>query len=868
MTDAKAMQIAFLPSVLLVLFLSSPGWCQNELIRLTVSSPDEDGLVSAGEPAMVIAQVQNLSEMTLDSTLHWRVNTMAFEPPKLQPQAVVLTPGESKRLTCQVSVPVAGFAEVEASLLHRGETFVAQVRLGNAPERITSPLTQEEDFDDFWRDALAELSEVDPEFEVTPRPERNGTKVDVYEISMRSLGGARVSGWLEVPRTSGPYPVVIRLPGYGQAMQPVDLWDDIMVFSFNPRGHGRSTQDIPGEPQDYWTRGLDDKQDYFYKGAILDCVRAVDYIDAQDVADRERIAVWGGSQGGGLALAVAGLDNRITFCAADVPFLCDWVNYFQLTSWPEMDAWIEASPQRTWPATLKTLSYFDVLNLASRIQCRTLMSVGLQDQVCPPETSFAAYNRIPAAKSFKLYKDAGHKLGERHAEWIGQQLRHELGAADDLVMSDDWPQWLGPTRAPIWRATGIMPEFPEGGPPLRWKQPLGSGYSGPAVAGGRVFVMEQIASENAGPNAPQPNANNNADNMPDESISGREQVICFRELDGEVLWKHSYACRYPSATRYATGPRCTPTVDGEYVYTLGDTGQLLCLHVRDGQVAWSHDLPEKFGVDVPEWGFASHPLVDGELLICMVGGDGTTCVAFDKRTGEVRWRGLSAQSPGYCPPAIHQLSGERHLVVWHSDAVEGLNPQTGEVYWSVAFKSTYGMSIGAPQTDGQLMYAMCFNRKSALIRIHDDGRGASIEWEGDSERGIDGVLNTAILDNGYVYGCGRSGRYSCVALATGKKLWSTFAMSKGERNSAWGNVFTIRHQDRYFHANDQGDLILAKMSPAGFEEISRAHLIEPSQDVSGRVLVWSHPAFANRSIYLRNDNEIRCYSLAEQWPLP
>ncbi len=433
-------------------------------------------------------------------------------------------------------------------------------------------------------------------------------------------------------------------------------------------------------------------------------------------------------------------------------------------------------------------------------------------------------------------------------------------------LADDWPQWLGPQRLPVWNEDGIIDAFPESGPPLRWKAELGGGYSGPAVADGRVFVMDRATASDDLQSGKllqddEPPSNQN---FVRRLLLGRERVLCFRASDGKQLWSHEYDCPYTSVAIYAIGPRCTPTVDGDRVYTLGAEGNLVCLRVKDGSVVWRRDFVTEFGLDVPEWGIAAHPLIDGERLICMVGGDGTTCVAFDKRTGKEIWRALSARQPGYCPPVIYEFAGLRQLITWDSDAVSALNPADGEVYWRVPFEATFAMAIGGPQREGNSLFVMAFNRKSAMIQVSADGRSAEIMWQGDSKRGIDGVLNTAVIRDGYVYGCGNGGRYVCAELKTGKRIWSTFAPSTGKRPASWANVFTIRHGERYFLANDLGDLIIAKMTPDGYEELSRTHLIDPTHVVGNRTLVWSHPAFANRSVYLRKDKEIRCYSLASR----
>ena len=435
-------------------------------------------------------------------------------------------------------------------------------------------------------------------------------------------------------------------------------------------------------------------------------------------------------------------------------------------------------------------------------------------------------------------------------------------------LADDWPQWLGPHRMPVWKEEGVIDEFPKQGPPLRWKVELGGGYSGPAVANARVFVMDRLAPTDdldSGPLAHEGQPPSNP-NFVRRLLPGKERVLCFRESDGRQLWEHEYDCSYSSVAIYAIGPRCTPTVDGDRVYTLGAEGHLTCLQVVDGAVVWKRNLVEDYSFEVPEWGIAAHPLVDGDQLICMVGGNGTTCVAFDKGTGEETWRALSAKQPGYCPPMIYELGGLRQLVIWDSDAVSGLDPKDGEVYWSVPFAATYAMAIGAPQCEGNSLFVMAFNRKSAMIRVGTDGRSAKIIWQGGAKQGIDGVLNTAVVRDGYIYGCGNGGRYTCAELKTGKRLWSTFLPSTGKRPAPWANVFTVAHQDRFFLANDLGDLVIANLSPQGYQELSRAHLIDPTHAVGNRTLVWSHPAFANRSVYLRNDNELRCYSLANVAP--
>jgi outer membrane protein assembly factor BamB len=439
-----------------------------------------------------------------------------------------------------------------------------------------------------------------------------------------------------------------------------------------------------------------------------------------------------------------------------------------------------------------------------------------------------------------------------------------LCAIPALGQAADWSQWLGAKRDANWNETGIIESFPEGGPALRWKAKLGGGYSGPSVANGKVFVMDRLANPIKSGKAkflhdgPPPNNINFVRKL----LPGVERVVCLNENDGDVAWVHEWDCDYTTVAAYAIGPRVTPTVDGNRVYALGAEGNLFCLKTQNGKVIWSRDFKIDYGLKIPEWGTSSHPLIDGDQLICVVGGDGSTVVSFDKKTGRENWKALSGTQPGYCPPVIHTLGGKRQLLIWHSDAVEALNPTNGNVYWSVPIKPTYAMSIGQPVVSGNRVFVMSFNRVSACIEVEDGGESAKIAWKGTTRRGIAGVHNTAHIVDGHIYACGPGGKYICARLSDGEQLWTSFGASQGDRPASWGNIFTVKQGDRYFLVNDFGELIIANLKPSGYEEISRAKLIEPTHNVSGRMLVWSHPAFANRSVYLRNDNEIRCYSLA------
>ena len=426
--------------------------------------------------------------------------------------------------------------------------------------------------------------------------------------------------------------------------------------------------------------------------------------------------------------------------------------------------------------------------------------------------------------------------------------------APAAVLADDWPQWLGPQRDGVWRETGILERFPEGGPTVRWRTPIGSGYAGPAVANGRVVVMDRRLRQGTA----------NPENAFDRgSIPGTERVLCLRESDGAVLWTHEYDCAY--TVSYAAGPRCTPLVDGNRVFTLGAEGHLLCLDIEGGKVIWAKDFKADYGAKTPTWGFAGHPLLDGNRLICLVGGEGGVAVAFDKDSGAEVWRALTAKEPGYAPPTMIEHAGRRELIIWHPESVNALEPETGRLRWSVPFESRAGLSVSTPRLSGDRLFITTFYNGSLLLRLTPGAPEVLWRSKKASEKDtteLHSIIPTPFIEDGHIYGVCSYGQLRCLQLATGERVWETLAATTPEQPTRWANAFLIKHANRFFLFNERGELIIARLSPRGYEEISRARLLEPTNRDPGRLVLWSHPAFANRSVYARNDRELVCVSLA------
>jgi outer membrane protein assembly factor BamB len=434
------------------------------------------------------------------------------------------------------------------------------------------------------------------------------------------------------------------------------------------------------------------------------------------------------------------------------------------------------------------------------------------------------------------------------------------------LTAEDWPQWLGPNRDSVWRESGIVKKFPTNGPPILWRVSIGAGYSGPVVAKGRVYLTDRQLAEGV---------SNPADAFARGIINGSERVLCFNESDGKLIWKHEYDCPYTMS--YPAGPRVAPLVSEGKVFTLGAEGNLFCLEADTGKVLWSRDFKKDFNLKTPLWGFAGHPLLDGNRLICLAGGEGTTAVAFDKANGKELWRALSAKEPGYSSPMLCEFGGKRQVIIWHPESANGLNPETGAVYWSQPFVSRSGMTIATPRLVGNRLFFTTFYSGSLMLSASTSGSAQGAEgtnsrptvlWQTQkpSEKDttyLNAVMCTPFLEDGYIYGVCSYGQLRCLKVDSGERVWETFQATTTGEPVRWANAFIVKNGGRFFLFNENGDLIIGKLDPEGYQELSRAHLLEPTNTAAGRNVLWSHPAYANRHIYARNDKELICADLAE-----
>ena len=430
-----------------------------------------------------------------------------------------------------------------------------------------------------------------------------------------------------------------------------------------------------------------------------------------------------------------------------------------------------------------------------------------------------------------------------------------LASLQSHSAGQDWPQWNGPNRDGRLTASTKASDIPKAGIPLLWKQPVGYGYAGPVVANGRVFVADYQLGSGKMTNNPGTR----------DRLEGKERIVCLDAKSGKPIWTHAYDRKY--ALSYPGGPRAAPVVVDGTVIALGAEGDLICLSVETGKVLWQHQLADEFKPEKPIWGQAAVPLPIGDQLICLAGGEGSLVVSLDRKTGKELWRGLSGNEIGYCPPKLINHSGVEQLLIWDPLQLSSLNPKTGAVYWQQPVKPDYGMSVAPPILEGDKLF-VSGEGISVMFQLSSNPPQAKELWRGEAKTSL-GLSNTnAIFDSGYIYGADfQSGALICVRATDGVRMWQTALPTMNidrERGASNGSAYLIKADGPdgfYYILSETGDFISARLTPQGYKETGRFHAIDPTNMGSGRKALWTFPAIADQCLFVRNDQEIRCYQL-------
>lgn len=421
------------------------------------------------------------------------------------------------------------------------------------------------------------------------------------------------------------------------------------------------------------------------------------------------------------------------------------------------------------------------------------------------------------------------------------------GALPAATAGTDWPQWRGQKRDGVWKEQGLIRKFAGPQIKIRWRAPVSQGYSGPTVAAGRVYVTDRVVEPKS-----------------------QERVHCFAWETGRLLWSHAYDCDYRGVSS-PDGPRASVTVAGSNAYSLGSVGHLYCFDAASGKVRWNRDLQKEYGIRLPDWGIAAAPVIEGELLVVFISGkDGASLVALDKETGIERWRALNDRAT-YSAPVVIDQAGKRVLVCWTADRLVGLDPKTGKLFWEYPFPSRQTVdAVATPVVAGDRLFVSSVYEGSLMLRLRQDRLAVERIWppeeqQSNSDEGLHAMMATPLLVGGYVYGIDYHGQLRCLDARTGKRLWENTTVVP---RANWATAHCVQNGDRIWIFNERGQLIIARFSPEGYEEFSRAQLLKPTlgQLPQRGGVCWSHPAYAYQHVFVRNDEELVCASLKEERP--
>ncbi|GHT66971.1 hypothetical protein FACS189452_03800 [Bacteroidia bacterium] len=405
----------------------------NDKLTLNVRVLDRDYVYLSDELRLVIvlANVSNKNAWQVDGSLILTVTTDDYQFVQSDTVFVKIKAyaNESKYVTSSLNNPVPGFYRYTAQFVRNGKVvFEKKLNVGYDPEKIVSPIDAKPDFKAFWDNNLQELAKVAPQYKLTKQEQYSNADYNVYLVEMRSFGNEKIQGYYAQPTRAGKYPVIIEYMGYGSKPYPPHTWwNGFAYFVLSIRGQGLNE---PANHFGKWiTYGLDSKEKYYYRGAFLDVVRAIDFVCSRPEIDADKIAVRGGSQGGALSFAAAALDKRVKAAAPSIPFLSDYRDYFKIVHWPrsDFDEYMKNHPAAKWDDVYDLLTYFDIKNLAQWITCPVIMGFGVQDEVCPPHINFAAYNQVKSEKIWMAGAEFGHSTGKEYYDAAMEFFKEKLG---------------------------------------------------------------------------------------------------------------------------------------------------------------------------------------------------------------------------------------------------------------------------------------------------------------------------------------------------------------------------------------------------------------------------------------------------------
>ena len=400
----------------------------NDKLQLHVQVEDSDNVFFGDSLLRIHVCLKNKNRSKIHGIMYVKLTTDAYESVYVDSVSVAIAGKDSCSGSFEYKNPFPGFYRYSVFFCRNGHNVCEQkINVGYEPEKISSPNDARPDFKQFWQKTLKDLARVKPCYQMEVLPEYSKLDYKMYMVRMYSLGDELISGYYAQPKRKGKFPVIVEYMGYGSLpYRPTQTWDGFAHFVLSVRGQGLNLSE--NHYGTWITAGLNSKEDYYYHGAFADVIRAVDFVCSRWEIDTTRIAVRGNSQGGALTFVSAALDKRVKVAVPGIPFLSDYPDYFKIAPWPksDFDQYMKEHPENSWEHIYELLTYFDIKNLASWIQCPVFMGFGVQDNVCPPHTNFAAYNQVKCEKRWMACPQCAHSVSSAYQQASYQFIRDKL----------------------------------------------------------------------------------------------------------------------------------------------------------------------------------------------------------------------------------------------------------------------------------------------------------------------------------------------------------------------------------------------------------------------------------------------------------
>lgn len=390
------------------------------------------------------------------------------------------------------------------------------------------------------------------------------------------------------------------------------------------------------------------------------------------------------------------------------------------------------------------------------------------------------------------------------------------------VNAQDWPGWRGADRSDRSAETGLLQEWPDGGPEKLWtNSAAGLGYAGFAVVDNRLYTMGLEDAE--------------------------EFALCLDASTGEEIWRQPIGEKYENS--WGDGPRSTPTVDGDRIYFLAAAGNLACREAMTGKSVWTVNMTD-LGGSVPDWGYSESPLVDGDLVVCTPGGQQGAIAAFNKLTGEMQWQSAELTAGAhYSSLIVLESDGTKQYVQLLVNKVVGIEPESGKVLWTADFPGRIAVIPTPVNVNGDVYVTAGYNAGSRMVK---PGEGsAELLWE---DRKVKNHHGGMILVEGHLYGHSDSVGFVCQKTSDGSLAWNNRDIGKGCVTWADG---------RFYHVEeDSGDILLLEASPEKLSLRGKFTMDPKSERRKPDGRIWVHPVIANGRLYVRDQELIHCYSVS------